>query len=199
MSRLTPAELGQLRRGVRTKIRKHLDAIDHETRTLGERWYPTAHNEARLMAETYGVPVDTAAAVIAVLSPRLRWSANLAAAWSVFEGETPRNALERSHRKARAIVDHGDLDQVRGPKVTRFRRNISDPQGSRDVTLDTWMIKAIVPERWTFGYSDPYKFVERVGVYDAIQAVMQSEASAIGMMPHGLQASIWIHVRGGAG
>lgn len=46
----------------------------------GTEWYPLARACAAQMSARYAIPLDVAAGVIAVLSPRMEWSANLQAA-----------------------------------------------------------------------------------------------------------------------
>ena len=50
------------------------------------RWYEDAHSFARDLAERYGTSVNTAAAVIAALSPRNAWERNKVDAVTIFEG-----------------------------------------------------------------------------------------------------------------
>ena len=52
------------------------NATDLET-INGADWYPTANNAALIMAERYSVSLQTAAGVIAALSPNNRWERNL--------------------------------------------------------------------------------------------------------------------------
>ena len=52
------------------------NATDLET-INGADWYPTANHAALIMAERYSVTLETAAGVIAALSPNNRWERNL--------------------------------------------------------------------------------------------------------------------------
>ena len=47
-------------------------------RIEGASWYGTAKKHAQALADQYGIHVDTAAGVIAALSPRNKWERNLA-------------------------------------------------------------------------------------------------------------------------
>jgi hypothetical protein len=103
---------------------------------------------------------------------------NIVKAWTIINGEQPADEV------------------VSGRKVRSFWRNLADPGTSADVTLDVWMLRALVPDSWTSHYSDPYNFLARKGVYDAISDGVRRSADDRGMMPHEIQATLWCHVRG---
>lgn len=54
------------------------DAADEVERVAGGGWYPAAQDEARRLVDAYGVSLNVAAGVLAALSPRNRWSRNVA-------------------------------------------------------------------------------------------------------------------------
>ena len=81
----------------------------------GRDWYPMARSVARQLAARYGVGIDTAAGVIAALSPRCSWSANMAAAEAVLREHADGVTLPPlpgvyggNIRKARNIAAAGD-------------------------------------------------------------------------------------------
>lgn len=77
-----------------------------------------------------------AAAIIAVLSPRLEWSLNLQMAKSVYAGR-PARGLGANIAKAHAIYSGAVPESVvKGPKVTSFWRNIVSPDDATPVTVD---------------------------------------------------------------
>jgi hypothetical protein len=103
-------------------------------------WYARARRVALDIDATYGGGVERAAAVIAVLSPRLSWSHNVRLAWQAYaQGEDWHKlpCLTASSDKAYALVTGEAPDTVvSGPKVTAFWRTICDPAGSHTAVVD---------------------------------------------------------------
>lgn len=113
-----------------TYMRAKVDEL-HE----GRHWYDEANRQARIMALAYGVPVETAAAIIAVLSPQVSWTRNVAMARELFAtGAT--SGLGANVEKAQALLAGANPDDVvSGPKVSCFYANILDPSG-HEITVD---------------------------------------------------------------
>lgn len=135
-----------------------------EDMSAGRDWYARASRLAAELAESLPADhphhgdVSRAAAVIAVLSPQLSWTANVRAARDVYEaasrlawrmtGERDDDAiafiadafrgLRRNGRKAARLLTTNDpTDEiVSGPKVTAFWRTIADPTDPRGVVVD---------------------------------------------------------------
>ena len=126
----------------------------------GMSWYDEAQTFSHTLANTLDPEVwgpvserrEIAAAVIAVLSPRLSWTKNKLYAARCFEYARqgiPELMLElpvfkANTTKAMMLLDPSNtvstLDIVRGPKVTAFFQNIMGSQ--QHVTLDTHAINA---------------------------------------------------------
>lgn len=66
-------------------------------------------------------------------------------------------------------------------KILSFWQNLANPQTGQAVTLDSWMARA-------FGYKDWMS----PGDYAEVSAKMQKLAADAGIMPHELQAAIWV-------
>ena len=98
-----------------------------DERAGGFAWYPTAYAEAEAIAVRTGVEVDTAAAVIAVLSPQMEWNANVRWANEVCEAwvadePLPRRGLGNSLARAERAL-RGDPADIRRSKGTLKVRN----------------------------------------------------------------------------
>jgi hypothetical protein len=101
-------------------------------------WYATAYDAAHGMAFVHGVPVHVAVGVIAALSPRMEWDANLRIAERMLAsgGTLERGALTDNLRKARAIVAGADpLDVMTAPKTSNFHRAIIS-RGDDGIVID---------------------------------------------------------------
>lgn len=107
-----------------------------DERIAGMHWYDDANREARALSARYNVPVTHAAAVIAVLSPQVSWTRNVAMAREVFATGTTRGLRTNVAKAERlATLDAHPDDVVSGPKVSCFYANILDPSG-HEITID---------------------------------------------------------------
>ena len=179
--------------------REHVDAIlaayrasSSLERELGASWYGDARETAHRLAAEYGATLDTAAGIIAALSPRQTWSGNVRAAETLLAAyalglELPAVGLRRNAAKAWRIAAGEDPDAVlSGPKVRSFFRNIlGDPDA---VTVDTWAARVAGETRATFTPAQ----------YGRLAAAYRAAAAALGLAPAIVQATTWIHVRGAA-
>ncbi len=154
----------------------------------GLRWYQDAHQYARRLADEYDRTVEDMAYVIAVLSPMNRWEQNKLDARSMLDTGTC-GALPLGVDRAFDIIANRrrGVDVAGGRKVRAFGANIANPHSSLDVTLDTWMVQFL---------NIDINYLQRKGVYDAISAAFRRVAARMGVMPHQLQAAVWIEGRG---
>jgi hypothetical protein len=198
MAKLTSAELEELTATVEARALAILaDASEGSVRD-GMEWYWRANSVALVLAEKASVTTATAAAIIAALSPRVRWSANLVDASAILDGELDGfMALGSNIVKAWRILE-GEHPSVilGGRKVRSFWQNIANPSASLDVTLDIHMLRALVPAGYWEHMNEPYNFLARVGVYDAVADGVRNAAEESVLAPHELQAIIWIEERG---
>lgn len=180
-----------------TEYRAALAAYGH-ARAFAEgcAWYPAAWRECRRMSRAYNVTPERVAAIVAILSPRARWAANLRAADmllsdsdAIRRGERKRlrrryNVLPANVRRASVAYSAREYSAiVSGPKVSAFYRNIT---GDTDiVTVDTIMAKAA-------GLGS----VVSPKVRAAVVAACVSLADEYGLTPRDMQAAVWVAYRG---
>ncbi len=198
MPKYTNEELQTITDVVRERCAEHVREMDGKVLAAGMVWYDDAHAQARRIAGKTGSSVDKAAAVIAALSPRVKWTHNVKDTDALMHGAlTGFNALGNNIVKAWRIMEGEDIETVLGGrKVRSFYRNIAHPTTSHDATLDIWMLRALIPDAWTDHYAERYAFFARKGVYDAVSEGIRQAADERGLLAHQLQAAIWIHVRG---
>ncbi len=187
---LSPEELDTLTSDTVAQLETLTDRLTHDQWADGMEWYQLAHGLSHRWAQEHKLPFDYVAGIIAALSPRTQWEVNLADAKSILEdGEQASTAAFGPNVvKALWILDGTDPEsELGGRKVRSFYRNIADPYGSLDVTLDTWMA-SILGFKW--------KFLERKGTYDAISEAFRIVAERHCVLPHQLQAALWIGANG---
>lgn len=157
----------------------------------GKAWYPNAWNFCKFAAKHHGVTPERVAAMVAVTSPRARWSKNTLAVAMLLEDmkvpeykrQTYYGILPASARKGMLVAnDRYYSRHVTGPKVSNFYLNIlgyTDP-----ITVDSIMSKAA-------GYGSDVNNKIRAEVEAGVRAV----ADVLGMTPRDTQAAIWCAYR----
>lgn len=182
---------------VTARLVRHYRAASSEMVTAGHNWYPNAQDVALKIAESTGTRIDTAAAVIAALSPQTRWSTNMLAAQAICEGNTSRypSMLGSNHARAMAVLSADNPCGAAlgdGPKVHAFVENILGNDSV--VTIDSWAVRAAVPNY--VGSLD--NLLKRKNVYSDLADCYRRAAAIVGERPCDLQAIVWCHVRGRA-
>jgi hypothetical protein len=109
------------------------EAATPAERLEGRSWYSVARDAAVELDPNDPV---RAAAVIAVLSPRVNWERNVKLAADAYAGR-PLACIKRNAEKANAIVGGSDPEEiVSGDKVRAFWRAIVDPTDARAIVID---------------------------------------------------------------
>lgn len=160
----------------------------------GEAWYPEALRICRNAAKTYKVTPERVAALMAVTSPRARWSKNVDAVHYILEDA---NKPEFKHRPSYGILsanvrkgmlvanDRYYSRHVTGPKVSNFYLNILGY--TEPVTVDSIMSKAA-------GFGSDVSTKIREDVTSAVRTL----SDVFAVTPRDMQAAVWIAYRGGA-
>jgi hypothetical protein len=121
----------------KARLARHIVATYHaatpDEKVEGLSWYATA----REVAETLDPENPArAAAVLAVLSPRMSWDRNKDLAGDAYAGRRL-GCLKANAAKAEAILSGGDPEEiVSGPKVRAFWKAITDPNNPEAIVID---------------------------------------------------------------
>lgn len=165
----------------------HFEESEHATQALGGMWYRESRRVARQLSRKHGTTLATAAGVIAALSPRMRWSSNVALADAMLGGEEVSGVFEANLNKARRIIaGEYPLRVLGGPKVRAFYRAIMGDEDA--VVVDVWMYRA--------AGIDPKKAT--VKDYERVATAIREAAFEMGLPAATFQAIVWTQVRGGA-
>jgi hypothetical protein len=113
----------------------------HEWKT-GLSWYLEAHQEAVSLSQQFGLDLEQAVGIIAVLSPMVEWNLNLKIAREFIrsKGKKRTAGFMANYRKAYEILKRKDYSAIRGPKVTAFYETILNPRANHPPVVDTHMI-----------------------------------------------------------
>jgi hypothetical protein len=158
----------------------------------GKDWYPEAWRYCVGASKWHGVTPARVAAMIAVTSPRARWSKNLEAVEFLLQDAKRPEYKRRSYygvlgasaRKGMLVAnDRYYSRHVTGPKVTNFYLNILGHH--EPVTVDSIMSKAA-------GYGSDVNNRIRGEVESAVYTL----SDVLGISPRDTQAAVWIAFRG---
>lgn len=145
----------------------------------GLAWYPEARRVCRALARKHGVTERYAAKVVAALSPRTRWSDNIARA-DAFLGDSDRRWMASHNRN----LEHCLADRpLSGPKVRAFYRCIIGD--SESVCVDVWATRVAQCEAPT----TEARYNRAADAYTAAAALTPYSA-------RDLQAITWVAFRG---
>lgn len=166
-------------------------ALDSE-REHGKSWYPIARFAAEKLDPE---DPDRAAAVIAVLSPRLHWDRNIQAAVDVYDGRRP-GVLRANSDKAFRIVNGEDPDEVvSGPKVRAFWHAIVNPADPRAIVIDRHALDIAAGK--VLDDEQRGKLLGRTGSYDSVCQLYVRAAKILSkefgpLTPVEVQATTWV-------
>ena len=180
---------------VANKFYRIIDAYGIEQAAIeGQAWYPEAWNHCLSVSKEYGVSAQRVAAVLAVTSPRARWSKNVEATYSIvadsfipdYMRQSSYGILGANARKGTQVMtDRYYSKLVTGEKVSNFYLNILGH--TQPVTVDSIMSYAA-------GYGSDVTKKIRSEVTEACHSL----ADVFGMTPRDTQAAVWIAYRGSA-
>lgn len=193
-------------RSAKINIRRVYDLAEPVECRYGIEWYAAAHDRALKLSERYALPVELVAHVIAALSPNNTWERNLLDADrlinELLDLPIPIQSLRgtgyctygKNVDKARRIVlaysEGRQWDNIlKGRKVTAFAFNIAYPYSADGrVTVDVHAYSIAAGRRYTV--SSVPKFGKRK--YEAIAKAYRAVAHEVGLLPHELQATVWV-------
>lgn len=157
----------------------------------GLSWYLDAHNFARILDPDN---VESAAGVIAALSPRLNWDMNKGAAQKAYDrGDAMGLGLGANCTKAnRIMAGETPLDVLGGNKVRAFYATILDPTGDIDPVIDRHAFDIAVGELTD---DKARSILSRKGVYAEFAAVYREAALIAGIGASQMQAITWVEWR----
>jgi hypothetical protein len=178
---------------VANKFYRVLDSFGiDEAVAQGRDWYPRAWDMCKSIAREHGVQPKRVAAVMAVTSPRARWSVNVAATVGIIgdhaagRGFGTYGVLRANETKAiRVMTSRYYSNIITGPKVSVFYDAIC---GDHDaVTVDSIMSQAA-------GYASDVTPRIREEVTTACWQI----GDVFGLSPRDAQAAVWCAFRGSA-
>ncbi len=160
--------------------------------SAGLGWYKAAHDEAARLAKENNLTIEQTSAIIAALSPGLRWERNIEAAERVIRGRSLNGLGVRWYdgvKKARRIrKGQNPAVVLKGNKVRAFWSNILNPARSSAVCVDFHAHSIWSGNRWTADKAPSLSD----GLYNRVATDYVVVAKDLGLTPCQLQAIVWV-------
>lgn len=169
----------------------------------GINWYCEANEYASNLAALYNTSIETAAGMIAALSPQNKWDTNKLDAANLLEAyQNGQDVYEVkvstfNLNKAKAIfIMFGDnpLDVIKGNKTRSFYRNILNPRDSNFVTVDRHAVSIALGERVT-NPNDISYYVRTDKRYLQMVKYYKLAAKELNLLPCQVQSVSWVNYR----
>ena len=164
-------------------------------------WYFRVNDYCKTLASLYGISVIKVAGIMSALSPNNTFKSNIKSLEAFLKtgGNCKVSTYGMQKEKALTIYNsHANIgiEEVKdilgdgkksGFKTRAFFDNIVRPSESQEVTIDLWMI------RWAGleGSLTPKRYRE-------ISQKVVELANSLNLLPHQVQAKLWVDVRGNA-
>lgn len=230
LSQLTPAGLDKLANGMaehgilfrklEIEISSRIKSLSDTDVSDGMEWYRQANGFALELAGTYNTTPEIASAILSALSPRMPWLRNKTVARYVLQnlasvdGMDPIEAaktfgkgLYSNFAMAVKIARGEDIaNTLTGTKRRSFYNNIVSPDNGDSVTIDTWMVRALMNTVPTLNLDAATKLLKKnetalggtgMGYY-ALAESCRTVAEKMSITPCQVQALYWIAVSGSA-
>jgi hypothetical protein len=168
---------------------------------MEKNWYFDIHDYCKTLSDFYNIPLIKVTGILSALSPNNTVRSNVISLEKFLRtnGNCKVTTFNQQKIKALTILKSSDnisIDEVKkilgtkkdsGLKTKAFFDNIYRPHTSQEVTIDLWMIRWAKIE----GSLTPKK-------YRGTAQKVKDLAHEIGILPHQLQAKIWVDIRGKA-
>lgn len=188
---------------VRKRLRAWYDLFSVRHIADGRAWYSAAREFARALADKYNLPMPAVVGVIACLSPQCPWEINKRDAERLIHAHslgieidglgTYPTQIDKAYAILNADADiRADEYQVSclvggkyAPKTRAFYWNILRPDDPRHVTIDRWVLRALLDLDVIRGGNKYAKW------YATLEKTIIAYAASVGISPCVFQATLW--------
>lgn len=170
-------------------IEQVIESLSKNQVSQGLTWYKRVNGHCINLSNMYNVPLFKVVGILSALSPMVSFKTNIRYTELWLKGDykavkTFRAQKEKCFNIMTSRDKHHVMDILRGFKTVSFYSNILDySEDSHHVTIDTHMIKffkfkTLTPKR-----------------YDQARILIQAYANEVELLPHQVQALLWIGIR----
>lgn len=164
---------------------------------LGMVWYQDANKFATELSQKYNISVETAAQVIAALSPAAKWERNKQDAAALIEAYYHRGYIggkavtcctygPNKLKALEILAGRLTLTEKQGFKTANFWQNIAKPDNNFHVTIDRHALRVLE------GSDKRGAVAIKPHQYKRASIIYRTLAGEKGLIPHQLQAITWV-------
>jgi hypothetical protein len=164
-----------------------------EVSMTAQDWYFQVNDYCKTISDTYNVPLIKVAGIMSALSPNTTFALNVKSLENFIKTKGDCKVSTYGNQKIKALAIYNSSDDITveeiktilgGLKTQAFFDNIYRPEVSQDVTIDLWMIRhfkikgSLTPKR----YKDASNKIKKL-------------AKELNLLPHQVQAKLWVDIR----
>lgn len=167
--------------------------LNHDQKEQGLNWYHDINDYCKIVAEMYSLPLWKVCAILSALSPNNRFYRNVIDVISLIKYEEAAKVCTYNINKRKALqcLRANSFDEClalfKGRKTKSFFLNIYKPNDFDRVTVDIWMIRL---------FNIKGSLTDKR--YRVIENIIKDYAAKVKLLPHQVQALLWIAIRGEA-
>lgn len=168
---------------------------------MAKNWYFEINDYCKNLSDIYNVPLVKVAGIMSALSPNNTFRLNIISLEKFLRTNGKCKVTTFNGQKEKALtIYHSDdnitIEEVKailgvkkdsGLKTKAFFDNIVRPHTSQEVTVDLWMVRWAKIE----GSLTPNRY------RDTAQ-IIKDLAKELEVLPHQVQAKLWVDIRGNA-
>lgn len=158
-----------------------------------QNWYFEVNEYCRTLSDIHNIPLIKVAGMLSALSPNTTFALNIKSLerFIINKGDCKVSTYNNQKNKALTILNSNNditIEEIKtilgGLKTQAFFDNIYRPNISQEVTIDLWMIRhfkikgSLTPKR----YRDASNKIRKI-------------AKDLNLLPHQVQAGIWVDIR----
>lgn len=169
-------------------------SADAQQIAAGMEWYAAARRIAEEISHDARIPVETAAGILAALSPQTSWGQNVDWARELAAGSPISRGLPMSQARGMAILaqDREPLDILGGRKVRAFYACIVTAGATDAVCVDRHAYDIATGERGSHVSLSDKRSAHCASAYQSAAARLRSTGEAPGITAAQLQAVTWV-------
>lgn len=193
-----------------SNVRNILKVYDNATKdeiNEGLTWYARANAEARCIADN-GVSWRRACAVVAAVSPGMKWERNIECANRIIQCKCKDKSgceclaglgvrwYDGVHKARKIVTGDKPLRVLKGNKVRAFYRCMINPKDDKSVCIDghaysIWAGRRLLTSN---SGSRDENVVPNITdkMYERIAADYREAADVVGILPQQIQAIVWV-------
>lgn len=179
---------------LKARLKSFYKLATPEEQLAGRNWYREMYNWVEAVAEARDMDVMQACGIFAALSPQMSVDRNKALFMQYVKTGAASHygvLIDKCQQIENADTAQEIEDILNGNKIASFFRNIWDYEAYGKVTIDRHALATMLQTPATVKPLDDGQYSMTNKQYSQFEAIYQSIADEVGILPHQLQAVLW--------